>query len=295
MLKYAKEPSRPRLDLTRLAKYLASQRNDYRVVENMGRVTDEDVRIARALRDARRGIVPTGGYIAPKSAYEEVYNNFKASQNADEPMPEASTALKILNGRSIIPGRVSVLNPGIRNLNRMIIDSKKEQLSEQERAEEQARADKRARLAALRRDAASYVKVARKYNKFYNNFKASQDANEQAKIDALIPRKSTALNILNGDPVNDGVSVLNSDKHNINKIVSDGAIELSNKKVAELQDQNDFLKSLGWTGGGAVLGGALGAGLAGEGNRLLGGTVGALGGGLLANLGHRWAKSNNYV
>lgn len=55
------------------------------------------------------------------------------------------------------------------------------------------------------------------------------------------------------------------------------------------------LMSLYLTGGGALAGGALGAGLAGEGNRLLGGTVGAVGGGAAGLLAHHLAKKYGYL
>ena len=60
-------------------------------------------------------------------------------------------------------------------------------------------------------------------------------------------------------------------------------------------DAEQDLMRMYLTGGGALAGGAIGAGVAGEGNRLLGGAIGALGGGGAGLLAHHLGKKYGYL
>lgn len=77
------------------------------------------------------------------------------------------------------------------------------------------------------------------------------------------------------------------------------AVDIYTRGIPALKERyaanKDLYDNLGFIGGGAIGGGALGALLAGRGNRLIGGTLGAIGGGSAGYLAKVLAKKYGYM
>lgn len=82
---------------------------------------------------------------------------------------------------------------------------------------------------------------------------------------------------------------------NLKKDVSDKYDQAYTWAKAKYAENPELYKQLGFIGGGAIGGGALGALLAGRGNRLVGGTLGAIGGGSAGYLAKVLAKKYGYL
>lgn len=82
---------------------------------------------------------------------------------------------------------------------------------------------------------------------------------------------------------------------NLKKDVSDKYDQAYTWAKAKYAENPELYKQLGFIGGGAIGGGALGALLAGRGNRLIGGTLGAIGGGSAGYLAKVLAKKYGYM